>query len=43
MTSILDYGGLPLTADRVVSVIRAQRSQPERSEGSPLGSVAQPV
>ena len=32
MTSILDYGGLPLTADRVVAGIR----HPERSEG-PLG------
>jgi 2-oxoglutarate ferredoxin oxidoreductase subunit alpha len=41
MTSVLDYGGLPLTADRVVQAISSQRSHPERSEGSAVGSVGQ--
>jgi len=43
LMSILDYGGLPLTADRVVSAIRAQRSHPERREGSAVGPVGQSV
>jgi 2-oxoglutarate ferredoxin oxidoreductase subunit alpha len=35
MRSILDYGGLPLTADRVVAGVRGESSHPERNEGSP--------
>jgi 2-oxoglutarate ferredoxin oxidoreductase subunit alpha len=35
MVSVLDYGGLPLTADFVVEAITRH---PERSEGSALGS-----
>jgi 2-oxoglutarate ferredoxin oxidoreductase subunit alpha len=43
MASILDYGGLPLTAAVVTRAIAPQLGHPERSEGPAIGSMAQPV